>query len=163
MNQLIKKLNNFRFTAFLISGIELVFGIATILSLLGYELAGDYVKDEFFQHTAFEAKPLMGMIFFILCVASIITVIVAIYNLFPILLNKEKNNPKKWAIFVTFVNAIIQLGVIVFSVLMIIEGAKTTVLLVISMALSLIAVLGSAFMIIPLLNCEFYMPSISKK
>lgn len=163
--KIIKKFNNFKTTAtftFIFSVLTAIYGLAVFLC---YNFAGDMVgkyRDVGFDES--QTGKLMGMFLFLFAVLTVIVAIVVAYNLIPAILNKEKVNPKKIFLGVSFGGAFAETGLFIMSILLIVlDNPKSTGFVIATMPIYLITVLASIFEFVLMLKCDFYMPEIKRK
>jgi len=166
--KIIKKLNNFRFTALLMSCISGLAGIYSLVSFFLYHFAGDLEEvppDEETEYLArivgFSSRPYLGMILFFMAVATLIISILVVYSLVPYLKNKEKLTPRKSLLITGFVSAFTQLGLLILMIVLVAtETPNTAVGIYLTLPLGVLSIIGLALYIIPYLKCDFYMPEI---
>ena len=173
---IIKKLNNFKFTAMLMAIISGVAGVYALASFFIYHFAGD--PDESVDglsrivgFSSTETEPYLGMVLFFMALFTLGISIFIVYSLVPYLKNKEKLTPKKPLLLVGAIGAVFEL---VLFILMIVLLAKNPphashtvdvvwkVLLIISLPFGLASIVGTGLYLIPFLKCDFYMPPIKK-
>lgn len=166
MKKIIKKLNNYRFTAAIVSIVSLIAGIVSLGLLFIYYYAGDTPKTNkkprvpSFAALGVDGR-IMGMVFFLACILVIILSIAIIYLLIPALKNKEKVSPKKSPLILAVVNGGFQVVVLVFSILAIVlETPNTLALYILTIPFTALTLIANFLVLIPLLKCVFYMPSI---
>lgn len=163
--KIIKKFNNFRLTAAVTMGT----GVLTALYALGcffcYNFAGDLidgVRDVGFDTT--KSGKILGMVFFLLTLAVLVTAIVIAYCLIPAVKNAEKVTIKKGYLAVSFANVFLVLGLMVMTILLLVlDEPNTFVWIIVTIPFGLISIASSVFEFILFKNCDFYMPEIVKK
>ena len=167
MKKIINKLNNFKFTAMVLSGVSLLSGILGLGLLFIYYFAGNVSQKTSSRTPSFAnlgiGGKVMGMIFFIFCILVIIMSIVVIYNLLPAARNKEKVNPSKSTLICAVINGGLEVVVLIFSILAItLEKPNTLALYILTIPFTLLTAAANIFCIVPFLKCEFYMPEIKR-
>ena len=176
---IIKKLNNFRLTSFIVAGINLVAALSALVLVFMYHFAGGPVPDSKnstrpsfagldIVNSVAEGEvitgKLMGMAFFLLLVVVLILSIYTIYTLLPAILNKEKITPKKSPLIVSIVTGGLQIAVLVFSILAItLEEPITKVGYIITIPFTVLSLIANILCIVPILKCIFYQPAIGSK
>lgn len=176
---IIKKLNNYRLTAIIVAGINLLVAIVGVALVFIYHLAGGDVPDkktstmpsfagldlvEGAEEGQYITGKLMGMSFFIIIVAVLILSIYTIYALLPYILNKEKVTPKKSPLILSVINGGLEIAVLVFSILAItLETPYTKTGYIITMPFTVITLIANFLCIVPLLRCVFYQPAIGSR
>lgn len=165
---IIKKLNNYRFTAMLVSIISLVAGIFGLLSFFLYHFAGDLdiykIRQVGFQTE--QTDRYLGMVLFFGCLFTVICSIFTVYNLIPALLNKEKIVPSKTPLIVGFAGTVFEIVVIV---LMIKLGfnydpvPNTQTAIAVSLPFGILSAIGTGLYLVPVISCSFFMPAIKVK
>ena len=164
---LVKKLNNFRLTAVVLSIISLVAGIVSLGLLFIYNFGGgvdskDKVQPSFVSLGS--TGRLLGMVFFLFCIFVVILSVFIIYNLLPYMLNKEKLSPKKSPVVLAIVNGGLQVVVIIFSILAIVLETPTTLALyIVTIPFNVVTCVANFLCIILLRKCTFYQPAIGSK
>lgn len=167
MKKIIKKLNNYRLTATIVSAVSLIAAVVSLGLLFVYYFAGDISKKTKSRMPSFfnlgQDGRIMGMIFFLACIFVIIISILVIYNLLPAIKNKEKITPRKSPLIIAVVNGVFQVIVLVFSILAItLETPNTLVWYVISLPLTGLTAIANFLCLVPFFKCVFYMPAINK-
>lgn len=174
INKVVKKLNNFQLTSIIISIISVVIALVSIGYLLCYEFAGYYDADIGMQITAFAKPdyggafkngPILGMIFFLFSLISIILSIVVVYVSFPAIVNKDIVLPRRSNVLVTAINGAFQLVISILTIVLLTskEYVKTKTPFTICLVFSIIAIIACALCILPFIRCTFYMPAIKVK
>ena len=167
MKKILNKLNNFRFTSFLLGCVSLVTAILSLGLMFIYYFAGD-VNNKGRRQPSFvslgESGRLMGMIFFLFCLFAVILSIVIIYVLLPNLLNKEKVTPKKAPLIMGVVNGGFEFVILIFTILAIaLETPNTLALYIVTIPFTLVTLAANVLCIIPFLKCTFYQPAIGSR
>lgn len=172
LKPIIKKLNNFKFTALLalIGG-----GVALLLTILLFILysrsginpeTGEVIPAFFGGKTAVAPKGnpslyIVGMIFFLFCIVSAILCIVIIYLSLPFVFPKDKMNPNKAIPWLVVSEGALNLGLIIMVIfLLIVESSRMQVGFIIYIVLGSLFLIYSLLFILPGLKCRFYMPSL---
>ena len=166
--KIIKKLNNFKFTAMLV---EIVSGVAALYSLGAiflYHFAGDLdaqskglVRNVGFSKV--EGGAYLGMVLFFAAMLSLLISIFICYSLIPFIRNKEKTNPRRGLLLAGFVSSVFELLLLVFMILLLAIGDPNTKIgIILTLPLGILSMIGSALYIIPWLKCDFYMPEIKR-
>lgn len=175
----IKKLNNFRLTAVILSAVNLVAGIVALGLTFCFYFAGDVweagsksrVPSFMGLDIDFNTNEMigvggrfMGMVFFLACIVVIGLSIAVIYNSLPSIKNKEKVTPKRSILMFAFVNGCFQVVVFVFSILAIaLESPNTIAGYIVSLPLTFISMAANLLAIVPFLKCIFYQPAVGSK
>lgn len=163
MKQIIKKLNNFRLTASIASGLALLAGLLSLGSLFLYHFAGE-TNGRGFRIVGFNDKPVVGFIYFMIILVTIILSITVIYLLLPSVRNKEKIVPSRTPLLLATISAGFQLALLVLSIVLIVtETPNTKVGFIVLFPFEVITIIGSALCILPYIKCSFYMPAIGQK
>lgn len=180
IKKIIKKLNNFRFTAIVMTIISSVAAVYALSSLLFYHFAGALDEDGLVRATGFSSEKYikvnelgkattnvgsyLGFALFVAILITLITGIMVAYNCVPYLKNKEKLLPRKGLLITGFVGSFFELVVIVFMILMAVtEHPYTEIGVWLTLPLGILSMIGTCLYIVPFLKCDFYMPEISKK
>ena len=167
--KIIKKLNNFKFTAMLI---EIVSGVAALYSLgaiLLYHFSGDLDKQSkgLIRNVGFsnvENGAYLGMVLFFAALLSLLISIFVCYSVIPFIKNKEKTSPRKGLLLAGFVSSIFELLLIVFMILLLVMGNPNTKIgIILTLPLGILSMIGCALYIIPFIKCDFYMPEIKRQ
>lgn len=164
---IIKKFNNFRLTSFVTAGAAFVGAAYSLAAFFLYHFAGEKTEKHGrlvgFLSLEKDGR-ILGFIFFLAAVLSIILTIYAIYTLIPHMLNKEKVNVKKSSVIVAAVAALPTLLVTVLSIYLIaIEDPNTEIGIIVSIPFGALASIALGLLLVPALKCEFYMPAIKQK
>lgn len=173
---IVKKLNNFRTTSFIISGLAILSVLVALGLILFYSFAGTFDDEIKLQNTAFIDRPIAGMMFFLSGIFAIIAGIVVVYLSIKPIANNDLFVPKKGSLIATLVSGFFHLIASIFTIILIattaspsspnyegLEVIKFRPGFIVLLVFSLLIVLASAFMILPLKSCEFYMPPIRNK
>ena len=164
MSNFIKKLNNFRFTALLMTIVSGVGALYSLASLLLYHFSHGLEPNFPIRYVGFhglEAGPYLGMVLFFMSIISFSISLFIMYSLIPFLKNQDKVNPRRGLLMAGFVNAFVTFVLFVFMVLLIIlDKPNTLVGIILSYPFGLAAIAGFALFIIPFKKCDFYMPAI---
>ena len=174
--KIIKKLNNFRFTAILMACLSGLAAFYALASFFLYHFAGDLdpqskglIRNVGFTST--ESGPFVGMVLFLAAILSFFTSIYVVYSLVPFIKNKDKIVPKKGLLIAGFVSAVFELVLFVLMIVLLAtnpphesETADVVwkVLLILSLPLGLVSTVGTGLYLIPFLKCDFYMPEIKR-
>lgn len=168
--KIIKKLNNFKFTALLM---EIVSGVAALYALASiflYHFAGpldpkskNLVREVGFSNV--EGGAYLGMILFFMAIITFFISVFVCYSLIPFVKNKEKTNPRKGLLLAGVVSAVFELVLIIFMILLLAKGVADgrgyiKVLIGVTLPFGVLSMIGSGLYIIPWLKCDFYMPQI---
>ena len=166
--KLIKKLNNFKFTALvaaIISGVAAVYGL---FSFFMFHFAGDLVPGEpYIRQVGFYYNEAGGLLSFLVYLGFIMTTICGIvvaYSMVPFIQNKEKLMPRKGVLLVGVVGGAFELLLVILMTLLLFEedAPKTMVGIIISLPFGLLSAAGTICYILPYLKCNFYMPEVKK-
>lgn len=170
---IIKKLNNYRLTALIISCVNLVAGIVSLGLLFIYYFAGVVSKVTLSQQPSFVGLKgadnfpygrILGMVFFLFMIFNIILSIAIIYNLLPAIRNKEKVTPKRSPLIMAIVNGSFGVVVLVFSILAIVlEKPNTYSWYIVTIPFTVLTSIANILCIVPFLKCVFYQPSVGLK
>ena len=179
--KIIKKLNNFNFTAKVMAAISSVAGFYSLASFFFYHFAGDLDKKGNNRTPGFSSEAFvkydrlgraipgsniglyLGFILFVACLISLITSILVVYSLVPYIKNREKLLPKKSLLMTGFVGAAFQLVVIVLMVLLAAkENPHTEVGIWLTLPLGIVSFVGVCLYLVAYLKCDFYMPEIRR-
>ena len=165
MKQLLKKLNNFRLTSLIFTAIALFGALVTILFFVSYQTTCHFEQiDKSVITNAFPDKEILGMVFFISAIVTVILGIAVIALAFPYIMPKEKGVPTRTLGYVLLAQAVFMLVLIVLGILVIVDKrTENRVFWIINMVLGLIFVGGSCFMLYPNITCDFYCPDIVEK
>ena len=180
--KIIKKLNNFRFASICMAICSGVAAFYAVLSLIFYHFAGDLDDKGIIRTTGFSSEKFvqtdeygtvleggniglyLGFILFVFIVVTIVLGVMVAYSCVPYIKNKDKLTPRKGLLITGFVGSIFELGVIVLMLLLVLsEHTNTAVGIWLTLPFGVLSMLGSCFYLVAYLNCEFYMPEISKK
>ena len=164
--KLIKKLNNFRFTAMIaacVSGLAAVYGL---LSFFFFHYAGEILpgeEDTYVRAVGFYNHENGGMLSFIVFAGFIVSVICGIivaYSMVPYIKNKEKLVPSKGVLITGFVGGVFELVLVIMMILLLgdEETPKTSVGIIISLPFGILSTLGQLCYLLPYIKCNFYMP-----
>lgn len=163
----VKKLNNFRFTAMLVAIISTVAAIYALLSFFLYHFCGDIniydIRDPGFQST--QQERYLGMLLFFACLFSIVCAIFAVYNLIPALQNKTKIVPSRTPLIVGFAGTVFQIIVIILMIKLAFTYEpvpKTKVAMIVSLPFGILSAIGTGLYMVPILSCSFFMPEIKR-
>jgi len=161
--KLIKKLNNFRFTAMIVMLISTMTGIYALASLFLYHFSGDLYRSALgtFRKVGFADRPYMGMIVFFASLITVILSIFVVYSLVPFLKNKEKLTPRKGLLLVGFISGLFELVLIIFMLILAKTGPNSEVFIYVSVPFGFITFIGCCLYLVPYICCNFYMPEIN--
>ena len=167
IKKIIKKLNNFKFTAAVMAIASGVAALYALVSLFLYHFAGELEPPKylvrFVGFANVENGAYLGMILFFAAVISFFISIFIIYSLIPFLKNKEKVTPRKGLLLAGFVSGIFELVLIVFMILLIaLDKPNTLVLIIVSLPFGFASMAGCLLYLLPYLKCDFYMPEIKR-
>ncbi len=162
--QIIKKLNDFRFTSILATIISGVAGLYALGSLFLYHFAGPLEEPKhLIRHVGFNDRPYLGMVLFFGILVTLICAIIVVYMSVPYIKNKEKLTPRKSTILTGFIGAPFELlTIILMIVLAVSEHPQTAVGIWITFPIGLLSMCGTALYLIPYLKCDFFMPEIKR-
>lgn len=170
---IIKKLNNNRLLAVIVSSINLIAGGSALALAFIYHFAmgpNPNVKNGTIPSFAgLDGRgeiggKVMGMIFFLSLVFMLAFAIGIIYLYLPSVRNKEKITPKKTPLVLALVDGVFGISVLIFSILAIVlENPITKVGYIICIPFVAISIIGNLLCIFPLLRCVPYQPAIGSK
>ena len=162
--QIIKKLNNFRFTSILASIISGVAGVYALASLFLYHFAGELEPPKYLiRHVGFNDRPYLGMVLFFGILGTLVCSIIVVYLSVPFIKNKEKLTPRKSTILTGFIGAPFELlTIILMIVLAASEHPQTEIGIWLTFPIGLLSMCGTALYLLPYLKCDFYMPEIKR-
>ena len=173
--KIIKKLNNFRFTAILMSAISGVAAVYSLLSLFLYHFShgikprtNNLVRIVGFDYGVLpeglrEIGPYLGMILYFASMITLFISIFVVYSCVPFIKNKEKVNPRKSLLMTGFVCTFFELVLIALMILLIaVDTPNTLVAIIVSLPFGVLSAIGTGLYLIPWLKCDFYMPEIKR-
>ena len=167
LRQMIKKLNNFKFTALLVLIISGVAALYALGCLFMYHFAGPIDPEIQVRQVGFtgvQGGQYLGMFLFFMAILTLFISIYVAYSMVPFVQNKEKTNPRKGLLLAGFVSSIFEFVLIIFMIiLMAIGHPQTLVAIIVTLPFGLASMIGSCLYIIPWLKCDFYMPAIVQK
>lgn len=167
LRQMIKKLNNFKFTALLVLIISGVAALYALGCLFMYHFAGPIdpeIQVRRVGFTGIQGGQYLGMFLFFAAILTLFTSIYVAYSMVPFVQNKEKTSPRKGLLLAGFVSSIFEFVLIIFMILLMVIGhPQTLVVIIVTLPLGLLSMIGSCLYIIPWLKCDFYMPAIVQK
>ena len=167
--KIIRKLNNFRFTAVIaciISGIAALYSLGSIFL---YHFAHDIdpeinVRQVGFSTMKAPTSQYLGMIFFFMAVLSLFISIYVAYSMVPFIKNKEKVSIRKGLLLAGFVGSIFQFALIALSLVMLLkDNPNTKVWIIVSLPFGVLSAIGSCLYLIPFIKCDFFMPAIKQQ
>ena len=167
VKNLIKKLNNFKFTSIVMAIVSGVAALYALASIFLYHFAGELEPPKylvrFVGFADVENGAYLGMILFFAAIISLFISIFVIYSLIPFIKNSEKVTPKKGLLLAGFISGIFEVILIIFMILLIALGhPNTLVLIIVSLPLGLASAVGCLLYLLPYLKCDFYMPEIKR-
>ena len=167
LRQMIKKLNNFKFTALLVLIISGVAALYALGCLFMYHFAGPIDPEIQVRQVGFtgvQGGQYLGMFLFFMAIITLFISIYVAYSMVPFVQNKEKTNPRKGLLLAGFVSSIFEFVLIIFMILLMAIGhPQTLVVIIVTLPFGLASMIGSCLYIIPWLKCDFYMPAIVQK
>ena len=167
LRQMIKKLNNFKFTALLVLIISGVAASYALGCLFMYHFAGPIdpeIQVRRVGFTGIQGGQYLGMFLFFAAILTLFISIYVAYSMVPFVQNKEKSNPRKGLLLAGFVSSVFEFILIIFMILLMAIGhPQTLVVIIVTLPLGLLSMIGSCLYIIPWLQCDFYMPAIEQK
>lgn len=167
--KIIKKLNNFKFTATIVAIISSLAALYALGSLFLYHFAGDIdpTSKGLNRFVGFSNLPngaLLGMFLFLAAIISLFMSIYIAYSMIPFIKNNEKVTPRKGLLLAGTVSAAFQLVLVIFMILLLAKGKPNTkVGIIITLPFGILLTIASALYIIPYLKCDLYMPEIVNK
>ena len=167
--KIIKKLNNFKFTATLVAIISSLAALYSLGSIFLYHFAGDIdpTSKGLNRFVGFANLPngaLLGMLLFLAAIVALFMSIYIAYSMVPFIKNNEKVSPRKGLLLAGTVSAVFQLILVIFMILLLAKGKPNTkVGIIITLPFGILLTIASALYIIPYLKCDFYMPEIVNK
>ena len=167
--KIIKKLNNFKFTATLVAIISSLAALYSLGSIFLYHFAGDIdpTSKGLNRFVGFANLPngaLLGMLLFLAAIVALFMSIYIAYSMAPFIKNNEKVSPRKGLLLAGTVSAVFQLILVIFMILLLAKGKPNTkVGIIITLPFGILLTIASALYIIPYLKCDFYMPEIVNK
>ncbi len=168
MKELIKKLNNFRLSASLISIGAVVEIIVAVLYLALYQTNGITTDVDGAESitTALYATDVkaFGMVYFIAAFVLIIVGVTLIYKAVPFIFPKSKETPIRSLGWLFLAESVLLLLMTIISIAFISkEVSRHTVGYVLLIVVALLANIYSGLWIYPTLRCRFYCPEVVKK
>lgn len=167
LRQMIKKLNNFKFTALLVLIISGVAALYALGCLFMYHFAGPIdpeIQVRKVGFTGIQGGQYLGMFLFFAAILTLFISIYVAYSMVPFVQNKEKSNPRKGLLLAGFVSSVFEFILIIFMILLMAIGhPQTLVAIIVTLPFGLASMAGSALYLIPWLMCDFYMPAIVQK
>lgn len=170
--KIIKKLNNFKFTAMVVAANSTVAALYALISLFLYHFAGplDPKSKSLIREVGFsnlEGGAYLGMVLFFMAIITLFISIFVVYSLIPFIQNKEKNAIRKGLLLGGFVSAFFEFVLMIFMIVLFAIGVRegrvaVKVLIMVSLPLGLVSTAGCALYIIPWLKCDFFMPQIAQ-
>ena len=179
--KIIKKLNNFKFTATIVAIISAVAGLYSLGALFLYHFAGELDPQSkglirFTGFTEYFVKgangveknigPYLGMVLFFMALFTIFISIFIVYSLIPYIANKEKLSPRKGLLLTGFIGACFELVLVIFMIFLAAqkqEAVKTALGIWLTLPIGILSTIGTGLYLIPWLKCDFYMPEIIRK
>ena len=167
VKNLIKKLNNFKFTSIVMAIVSGVAALYALASLFLYHFAGELEPPKylvrFVGFSNVENGAYLGMILFFAAIFSLFISIFVLYSLIPFITNKEKVVPKKGLLLAGFISGIFEVVLIIFMILLIaLDHPNTLVLIIVSLPFGFASAAGCLLYLLPYLKCDFYMPEIKR-
>ena len=167
VKNLIKKLNNFKFTSIVMAIVSGVAALYALASLFLYHFAGELEPPKylvrFVGFSNVENGAYLGMILFFAAIFSLFISIFVLYSLIPFIKNKEKVVPKKGLLLAGFISGIFEVVLIIFMILLIaLDHPNTLVLIIVSLPFGFASAAGCLLYLLPYLKCDFYMPEIKR-
>ena len=166
----IKKLNNFKLTACIVSVISAVAAIYGITSMFLYHFAGDPQENTngLIREVGFQTEKngaYKGMVLFFAIVAVVGVSIFVVYSLIPFIFKKEKMTPRKGLLIAGFVAGIFEIVVVAFMFLLAFSEKEpnTKAAILATSPIGILSSIGCLLYIVPFIQCDFYMPEIAKK
>ena len=167
LRRMIKKLNNFKFTALLVLIISGVAALYALGCLFMYHFAGPIdpeIQVRRVGFTGIQGGQYLGMFLFFAAILTLFISIYVAYSTVPFVQNKEKTSPRKGLLLAGFVSSVFEFVLIIFMILLMAIGhPQTLVAIIITLPIGLLSMAGSCLYIIPWLKCDFYMPAIVQK
>lgn len=167
IKKLTKTLNNYQITARLMMIAGLITIITNILLFVCYQLSGGMQEGDagvMVQITAFNDAKVVGMIYFLFAIVSIILGIAIVYAAMPYAFPKDKMNPNKALPWLHVANGALQFALMIMTIyLLATETSQMAVGFVIALIIGFIGVVCSLFFLFPGLRCRFYMPAFVDK
>lgn len=180
LRRMIKKLNNFKFTALLVLIISGVAALYALGCLFMYHFAGPIDLDTQVRRVGFAdlvAKGVvngvkkdihvgsyLGMVLYFAAILTFFVSVYVAYSMVPFVQNKEKTSPRKGLLLAGFVSSVFEFVLIIFMILLMAIGhPQTLVAIIVTLPFGLASMIGSCLYIIPWLKCDFYMPAIEQK
>ena len=167
LRQMIKKLNNFKFTALLVLIISGVAALYALGCLFMYHFAGPIdpeIQVRRVGFTGIQGGQYLGMFLFFAAILTLFISIYVAYSMVPFVQNKEKSSPRKGLLLAGFVSSVFEFILIIFMILLMAIGhPQTLVVIIVTLPFGLLSMIGSCLYIIPWLICDFYMPAIVQK
>lgn len=169
LKPIVKKLNNFKFTALLAAIGGVVSCLLIVLLFVCYSRSGTdpetgEVITAFVGTGSRRSINNVGMVFFLFCVVSLIAGIVIVYLSLPFIFPKEKLNPKKSIPWVLVGNAALHFALIIMVIfLLATEKSRMTAGFVCYIIFGSLFLIYSLLFIIPALKCNFFMPALVGK
>jgi len=168
LKPIVKKLNNFKFTALLCAIGGAVSVILTILLFVFYArsgLDGNGNVTIAFNYVKGVNSPsiyIVGMIYFLICIVSLIVGIVIVALSFPFIFPKDKMTPKKSLPWLMVANGAIHFALIIMVIYLITsEFSRMKVGYIIYIIVGALLLIYSLLFILPGLKCRFYMPQLN--
>ena len=167
LKNIIKKLNNFKFTSLLAMCISTVSGLYAIFSFAFFHWAGDLLEhEEYIREVGFYNKANGGILSFLVffcAFLSLVLSIVVVYGSFPFVKNQEKMAPRKNNLLMGFIAGVFEFGLVILMIVLLGEHPNTLVGIIVTLPFGILSMIGSLLYLIPYLRCEFYMPEIERK
>ena len=169
LSKIIKKLNNFKFTAMLVAIISAVSALYALGAIFMYHFAGNLDPQSkglirFVGFNGVEGGAYLGMSLFFMALISFFIFVYIAYSLIPFIQNKEKNNPRKGLLLAGSIGGVFQLLLVVFMIILLALGnPNTKVIIIVTLPIGLLSAVAAGLFLIPWLKCDFYMPQIVQK
>ena len=167
--KIIKKLNNFKFTATLVAIISSLAALYSLGSIFLYHFAGEIDPDSkgLNRFVGFSKLPngaVLGMILFFAAIISLFISIYIAYSMVPFIKNSEKLSPRRGLLLAGTVGAGFQLVLVIFMILLLVKDTPLTkVGIILTLPFGILLTIATGLYIIPYLKCDFYMPEILNK
>lgn len=174
--KIIKKLNNFRFTAILMACASGLAALYALGSFFLYHFAGDPdpVSKGLIRNVGFSDTPngpYIGMVLFFAAIITLIVSLYIVYSTIPFIKNNDKVAIRKGLLLAGFISSIFELLLFVLMIILLVKNPhheKESVyhlwkaLLIVSLPFGFVSTIATGLYLVPFLKCDFYMPEIKR-
>ena len=169
LRKIIKKFNNFRFTAIVSAIVSGVAALYALGSLFLYHFAHPYneeikVRDVGFIYLEKPMGAILGMLLFFFAVIALFISIYIAYSMVPFIKNQNKIAPRRGLMLAGFVAGIFELALVIFMILLIVlDNPQTKIGILIALPFGILSMIGQLLYLCLFLACDFFMPAVEQK